>query len=96
MENGLLNEYPVHVTNHVPTTVSGGPAGTSYSPIIFGNFSTTKILQWGDVYMDMVNANAGSGYYQLVVNTFWDNVFTHAESFAAIGDVNLGTVGFGS
>lgn len=90
-----LNGYGCAITNHVLTTTSGGPTGSSYSPLIFGNWADMGLGQWGDVYVDLVNANAGSGYYQLVINTFWDTVFLRSSSFTMFADYNVST-SFGS
>jgi len=90
-----VNGYKCVVTNDVPTTVGSSVSNGTASPLIFGNFDHLALANWGDVYVDVVNANAGSGYYQIVINTFWDVAVLQAKSFAIVADITLNT-SFGS
>lgn len=83
-----VNNYPFLVTNQIPNTSTGTEmTGGTATPIIFGNWDDAILANWGDVFFDTVNANAASGYYQLVVNTFWDVACVRNESFSMIADV---------
>ena len=93
--NTPVNGYQCVITNDVPSTVGTTVANGTASPLIFGNFDHLALAQWGDVYLDVVNANAGSGYYQVVINTFWDVAVLQTKSFAIVADISLNT-SFGS
>ena len=84
-----VNGYKVAITNQIPNTarladLTGGTA----TPIMFGNWDHSVLAQWGDVFIDVINSNAGSGYYQIVVNTFWDVAVLQNASFSLLVDVS--------
>lgn len=84
-----VNGYPCLITNQIPNTarladLTGGTA----TPIAFGDWSKSTLANWGDVYIDVVNSNAASGYYQIVVNTFWDVAVTQNAAFSLLVDVS--------
>jgi HK97 family phage major capsid protein len=90
-----VNGNKVAITNHIPATVGTTVANGTNSPLIYGNFDHLALANWGDVYIDVINANAGSGYYQVVVNTFWDVAVLNTKSFSICADISL-TSSFGS
>lgn len=90
-----VNGYQCVVTNDVPSTVGTTVANGTNSPLIFGNFDHLALANWGDVYVDVINANAASGYYQVVINSFWDVAVLQTKSFAIVADIALNT-SFGS
>lgn len=91
-----VNGYPCLITNQIPNTSTGTAiTGGTSSMLAFGNWNHSVLASWGDIFMDTVNANAASGYYQLVVNTFWDVAVLQSKSFAMIADVAI-TQSYGS
>lgn len=81
-----LNGYPAAVSTQVPSNLTKG-TGTSLSAIIFGDFSSLIIGQWGG--LDMIvdpYTQATSSLVRIIINSWWDVGVRHAESFAAMLD----------
>lgn len=90
-----VNAYPCWITNQIPNTAGTSLTNGTNTPIAFGNWADTVLANWGDLFFDTVNANAGSGYYQLVVNSFWDVAVLRTKSLSMAVDIAT-TTSFGS
>jgi HK97 family phage major capsid protein len=79
--------YNARVTTQVPSTLTKG-TGTGLSAMIYGDFSSLIIGQWGglDLIVDPYTL-ATYGYVRVVIHSFWDMAVKHAQSFAAIKDM---------
>jgi len=88
--NTPLNGYPVGVTTQVPSDLTKGSSSGVCSAMVFGNFKDLLIAQWGgmDIVVDPYT-QAGKAEIRLVVNSWWDALVRHAESFAACKDILL-------
>lgn len=88
LENGLLNGYPVKVTNAVPSTLSKGSSGAVCSALIFGNWADLMIGQWGGLIITVNPYSLDtSAQVRVVMNAFYDVKLRRAESFSAIKDI---------
>ena len=85
-QGNTLMGYNAYVTTQVPSDLV--KSATGLSAIIFGNFSDLMIGQWGglDLVVDPYT-NATKGQVKVVINSYWDVLIRHAESFAAMKDV---------
>ena len=83
-----LNGYKVGVSNLVPSDLTKGN-GTALSAIIFGNWADLVIGQWGPIDI-MANpyTKGKNALVEIIVNSWWDILVRHAQSFAAIVDAN--------
>ena len=83
---GMLNGYPAHVSNQVPSDLVKGGSSTC-SAIIFGNFSDLIVGEWGalDVLVDPYTGGA-AGTVRVRVLQDVDVAVRHAQSFAAMLD----------
>jgi hypothetical protein len=82
-----LNGYRGLCTTNVPSNLTKG-SNTACSAIIFGNFEDLVIGSWGgalDITVDDLTA-AKTAQIVLVVNSYWDMVVRHAQSYAAMLD----------
>jgi len=82
-----INGYPVAVSNLVPGNIGKG-TGTNLSASIYGDMSQLIIGQWGFVDLVLDKSTAGSGYYMIHVNGFFDVLVRQIKSFAAIKDIS--------
>jgi HK97 family phage major capsid protein/HK97 family phage prohead protease len=83
---GMLNGYPAHVSNQVPSDLVKGSNSTC-SAIIFGNWSDLIIGEWGalDVLVDPYTGGlAGTNRIRVLQDV--DAAVRHAQSFAAMLD----------
>lgn len=87
--DGSMNGYLAAVSTQVPSTLTKG-TGTGLHAILYGNWSQLVVGQWGgmDVLVDPYSRGT-EGTIRIVVETFWDSMLTHEESFAAIVDASV-------
>lgn len=85
-ETSLIG-YNTGITTQVPSTLTKG-TGTGLSALVYGDFSSLIIGQWGglDLIVDPYTL-ATYGYVRVVVHSFWDMAVKHAQSFSAIKDM---------
>lgn len=86
---GNVNGYGAVTSTLVPSTLTKG-SSTDCHAIIFGDFSSMIIGQWAgvDITVDPYT-RAKEAIVVLTVNSWWDAVIRHAESFAAIKDARI-------
>lgn len=72
MEDGMLNGYPVYVTNHLAA-----------NRIVFGNFADLLIGQWGsfEILADPYGSNFALGNVSVRIFADTDIAVRHAQSF---------------
>lgn len=82
-----LNDYPVGITNLVPSNLTKGSAAGICSAMAFGNFNDALMGQWGGLEM-LVNpySRDTEGIIRINCWTFYDFIVRRAESFAVILD----------
>jgi hypothetical protein len=82
-----LAGYKARFSGNVPSNIAKG-TGTNLSAAIFGAWADLLIGQWGgiDLIVDDVT-EAAKGNVRLVAHSEWDIAVRHAESFAAIQDI---------
>jgi HK97 family phage major capsid protein/HK97 family phage prohead protease len=82
-----LAGHKARFSGNVPSNLTKG-TGTNLSAVIFGAWADLLIGQWGgiDLIVDNVTESA-KGNVRLVAHSEWDIAVRHAESFAAIQDV---------
>jgi HK97 family phage major capsid protein len=87
VEDQRIAGYRARFSGNVPSDLAKG-AGVDLSAVIFGNWSDLLIGQWGgvDLIVDDVT-EASRGNVRLVAHSEWDVAVRHAQSFAAIQDV---------
>jgi HK97 family phage major capsid protein len=83
----LLN-YPLHVSNNVPSDLDKGSSVGVCSAIIFGNFEDVILASFGDGTDLIVDrfSKATNGITRLIANSYVDVGIRRPESFAAIQD----------
>jgi HK97 family phage major capsid protein len=83
--NSLLG-YNAGVSTNVPSNLTKG-SGTNLSAIIYGNWESLMIGQWGglDVLLNPYSKDS-QGLIRINMATFYDVAAQHEESFAAIVD----------
>ena len=86
-EDMRLAGYKARFSGNVPSNLTKGTA-SNLSAVIFGAWADLLIGQWGgiDLLVDDVT-EAARGNVRLVAHSEWDIAARHAESFAAIQDV---------
>lgn len=86
-EDLRLAGYKARFSGNVPSDLTKG-TGTDLSAMIFGAWADLLIGQWGgiDLIVDDVT-EAAKGNVRLVAHSEWDIAIRHAESFAAIQDI---------
>lgn len=86
-EPNPVNGYKAGVTNLVPSNLDKSTTTGVCSAIIFGDFSSYMLAQFGglDIVVDPYS-KAKKGQIDVVVNSYWDGNAQHDESFAAILD----------
>lgn len=84
-----MNGYGASVSTNVPSTLTKG-TGTNLHAILFGNFADMIVGQWGgfDIVIDAAT-KATTGLRVITINTFYDVLVRHAESFAAVTDADI-------
>jgi HK97 family phage major capsid protein len=78
-DDGMMNGYPVLVTNHVASALQSGQ--NEYG-IVFGDWSQLLIGQWGgfDLTVDPYTA-AKTGEVVVTINAYFDAIQRRTESF---------------
>jgi HK97 family phage major capsid protein len=86
-DNDTLLEYPVVMSNMVPSDVTKG-TGTNLSSIIFGDWKDLYISTWG-AYELLVNpyTYATVGQVEISIQAFADTLVYRPESFTGYKDV---------
>ena len=86
-EDLRLAGYKARFSGNVPSDLTKG-TGTNLSAMIFGAWADLLIGQWGgiDLIVDDVT-EAARGNVRLVAHSEWDIAVRHAQSFAAIQDI---------
>lgn len=84
-----LNGYRALVTTQMPSNFTKG-AGTNLHAAIFGNWNELIIGNWAgiDLVIDPYTL-AGNAKIKVTINSWWDMVVRHAESFAAGDDFEI-------
>ena len=83
--DGVMNGYPLMVTNSIPSTFGGG----AEAGIILADWSDLHLYNFGnvDVIMDPYT-QAASGKIRLVLNSYWDAGF-HRTTSRKVGSISL-------
>jgi HK97 family phage major capsid protein len=84
--DNTINGYNVGVSNNVPGNITKGN-GTNLSAAIFGDWTQVVIGQWGFVDLVLDKSTAGSGYYIIHVNGYYDVLVKQIKAFTAIKDI---------
>lgn len=86
---GSMNGYRALTSTLVPSALTKGTS-TDCHAIIFGDFSQMIIGQWAgiDIVVDPYS-RAKEAIVTLTVNSYWDAIIRHPESFAAIKDARV-------
>lgn len=92
-DKGVANEllgYQAMVSNLLPKTLVKGTSGANCHALIFGDYSQILVGNWGtrDLIVDPYTG-ARTGQINIHVNSFWDVVIKHGQSFSAIVDALL-------
>lgn len=88
MKDGMMNDYPVFVTNQLRNDRTQG-SGSNLSEMIFGNWRDVLLLMWGALDLEADKAtNADSG--GLVLRAFQDVdvAIRHGASFSYSDDID--------
>lgn len=86
---GSVNGYGAVTSTLVPSTLTKG-SSTDCHAVIFGDFMSMIIGQWAgvDITVDPYT-RAKEAIVVLTVNSWWDAIIRHPESFAAIKDARV-------
>lgn len=84
---GSMNGYKAVSSTLVPSTLTKGSSSGVCHAILFGDFSSLVIGNWAgiDITVDPYTG-AKNALVTLTVNSYWDAVVRHPESFAAVKD----------
>lgn len=84
------NGYEILTSTLLPSNGTKG-TGTSLHTMIFGDFSQMIVGNWANGYDIVVDPYSGSKNAQvnIVVNSWWDIVFRHDESFCILTDADI-------
>lgn len=84
-----LNGYRAEVSTQIPSNLTKG-SGTNLHAIIFGDWRSLLIGQWGGVNI-IVNPYTRSkeDIVEVVVHSYWDTDLRHEESFSAMKDADI-------
>ena len=87
-DTGTLLEYPVLMSNQLPSTLEKGSSGATLSAVIFGDWSSLLVGMWSgmDLLVDPYS-NSTSGLVRVTVFQDMDIAVRHAESFSIANDV---------
>ena len=82
-----LNGYRAETSTLVPSTLSKGTSGAILHAILFGDWSSLYIGQWGgiDLVVDPYTLST-SAMIRVVANSWWDIALRHNQSFAVCVD----------
>ncbi|MET4806793.1 phage major capsid protein [Limibacillus sp. MBR-115] len=88
LAGGKLLTYETMATNGLPKDLTKG-TGTNLHPLIFGNWASLLVGIWSavDLIVDPYT-NADTGQVRIAAHAFFDVGVRHAESFAAITDID--------
>ena len=83
-----LNEYPVGITNLVPSNLVKGSSGAVCSALAFGNMNDALMGQWGGLEF-LINpySKDTEGLIRINCWTFYDFLIRRVESFAVCKDI---------
>lgn len=84
---GVINGYGAQFTNAISRTLTKGTSSLA-SAIFFGNFADYVVGYWGGLQLELIrdSANAKTGTYTLVANTYYDGGVVRPKSFAVMKD----------
>jgi len=87
-EGNVLNGYPIHFSNTVPSTLDKGASSSSLSAMIFGNWNDLVVGTWGGLDI-LVNpyTKGKEGLTEIIANVYCDVAVLRPQSFAAIVDI---------
>jgi HK97 family phage major capsid protein len=84
---GMLNGYPAHVSNQVPSDLTKGSASEICSAIIMGNWDDLLIASWGGIDLTVdPYTNSKKGGTQVTAFIDFDSIILRAPSFASMQD----------
>ena len=88
LEDGKANDYPVAITNSIPSNLTKGSSSQVCSAMIFGNFNELLIGQWGglDVLIDPFSSKA-KAIIEVTAFAYHDILVRRPEAFAAVQDL---------
>jgi HK97 family phage major capsid protein len=88
VDSEKLLSYRLGQSTQVPNTLTKGTSSGVCSALIFGNWSELSIYQFGglDIVVDPYSKKTTS-LVEITINSWWDIVVRHAQSFAAIQDL---------
>lgn len=83
---GMINGYDAYVTNVISNASSRGSSGAVVSSLVFGDWTSLMIGQWGGGLDLIVNPYSLDTYatIRVVIAGYYDIEVTHPEAFAAI------------
>ena len=88
---GVINGYPIGITNQVPSTLTKGSASNVCSAVLFGDFSQCLLGMWGNGMEVAVSDADGSDFTKALTSvralTTLDVAVRQASGFSAILDV---------
>jgi len=84
--DSTVNGYPCAITTQMPSDLT--KTASNLSAIIFGNWRDMLIGNWGgiDLIVDPYSL-ATQGMIRITINTYWDMVLRHGQSFAYSNEV---------
>lgn len=90
MEGMELNGYRAETSTLVPSTLAKGTSGPILHAILFGDWSSLYIGQWGgiDLVVDPYTLSTNA-MIRVVANSWWDIALRHEESFAVCVDASV-------
>ncbi len=88
---GMINGYPIGITNQVPSTLTKGSASNVCSAVLFGDFSQCLLGIWGNGMEVAVSDADGTDFTKALTSvralTTLDVAVRQASGFSAILDV---------
>ena len=86
---GMVNGYPAHTSNQIPTNITKASSTATLTELYFGNWADIIIAQWGGLKLQ-VNPYIldKEGLIRIVGQIFVDVGIRHAESFALMPDLD--------
>ena len=88
LEGSTLLDYPLLISNNVPSTLDKGSSTGVCSAIIFGNWQDIIVAQWGqsvEIIVDRFSL-ATTGLTRVVATSYADIAIRRPESFSAMKD----------
>jgi HK97 family phage major capsid protein len=88
MGSNSLAGFKTGLTTQVPSNLTKGTSGATLSAMIYGNFASFLVGQWGgiDLIVDPYTL-ATYDYVRVIIHSYWDMACEHVESFSACKDI---------